>query len=103
MKKLVTACVMGGAILLSGCQAPYSGGMIYSNYNAPVDVRDNATACDKRGESQMVNLFGMFAVGDAGVEAAKANGGISKVGNVDINYQSLLGIFGKTTTVVCGE
>jgi hypothetical protein len=77
--------------------------MIYSNFNAPVDVRDNATTCDKRGEAEMINIFGLFAVGDAGVEAAKSNGGISKVGNVDINYQNLLGIFGKTTTVVCGE
>jgi hypothetical protein len=103
MKKLVSACVLGGAVLLSGCQAPYSGGFIYNNYNAPVDVRDNTTACDKRGESSMVNILGYFAVGDAGVEAAKANGGVTKVGNVDVNFQSLLGIFGKTTTVVCGE
>ena len=103
MKKLVSACVIGAAVLMTGCQAPYSQGLIYSNYNAPADVRDNATDCSKRGEASMTNILGYFAVGDAGVESAKKNGGITKVGNVDYNFQSLLGIFGKTTTVVCGE
>ena len=103
MKKILSTCVIASAVLMVGCQAPYSQGFIYSNYNAPADVRDNASDCSKRGQSEMVNILGYFATGDAGVEAAKKNGGITKVSNVDYNFQSLLGIFGKTTTIVCGD
>jgi hypothetical protein len=89
--------------LLSGCQTPYGGGMIFSDYSAPIDVRDNATACTKSGKSTMVNILGMVSTGDAGVAAAKEKGGITKVGSVDVNFTNILGIVGKTTTVVCGE
>lgn len=103
MRKVFFACLVASVALLSGCQTPYSGGAIYNNYSAPVDVRDNATNCDKRGEATMVNFLGWFGLGDAGVAAAKNNGGITKVGSVDVHFTSLIGLFGKTTTVVCGE
>lgn len=103
MKKVFLALAIASSAALTGCQVPYGGGMIFNNYSAPVDVRDNATACDKRGKATMVNVLGVVSTGDAGVQAAKENGGITKVGNVDMNFTSLLGIIGKTTTVVCGE
>lgn len=103
MKKILLASVIASAAVLSGCQAPYGGSMVYNNYSAPVDVRDNATNCDKRGEATMVNVLNLFSTGNAGVAAAKANGGITKVGNVDVSFTSVFGFFGKTTTVVCGE
>lgn len=103
MKKVFLALAIASSALLTGCQTPYSGGLIFNSYNAPVDVRDNATACDKRGNATMVNILGLVSTGNAGVAAAKEDGGITKVGSVDVNFTSLLGIIGKTTTVVCGE
>lgn len=103
MKKVSFALAAASLLLLAGCQTPYSGGFIYNNYDAPVSVRDNATDCSKRGESSMVNILSYFAVGDASVGTAKKNANITEVSSVDVNFQSLLGIFAKTTTVVCGK
>lgn len=103
MKKIATLTTLFVATLLAGCAGPYSGGLIYNDYDRPMSVRDNVTDCGKRGESSMVNILGYFAVGDASVAEAKNNGGITKVGSVDTNFVSLLGIFAKTTTIVCGE
>lgn len=103
MKKIATIGLFSCVAMLAGCATPYSGGIIYNDYDRPMSVRDNATDCAKRGESSMVNILGYFAVGDASVSEAKKGAGITKVGSVDTNFTSLLGIFAKTTTIVCGE
>ena len=104
MKKAILAATVAAAALLSGCAAaPYQHGFIYTNQSTPLDVRDNATACTKRGESSTTNILGLFAFGDAGLEAAKKAGGITKVGSVDMQQNSFFGIFSTSTTVVCGE
>ena len=103
MKKMILLASIVAATSLTGCQAPYSGGVVYNNFRAPIDVRDNAGDCSKRGVASMVNVLNILSFGDAGVAAAKEQAGVTKVTNVDMNFQSLLGIFGKTTTVVCGE
>lgn len=103
MKKIAAAIAIVAATMLTGCVAPYSGGLIYNDYDRPMSVRDNATDCAKEGKSNMVNILGYFAVGDASVSTAKNNAGITKVSSVDTNFNSLLGIYAKTTTMVCGE
>ncbi|MFN3586068.1 MAG: TRL domain-containing protein [Moraxellaceae bacterium] len=103
MKKFALIGLASAAALLSGCMAPYSGGVLYNDYNQPLSVRDNATACNKRGEASMTNILGYVAIGDASASKAKQAGGITKVGTVDTKFTSILGIVGTTTTVVCGE
>jgi hypothetical protein len=102
MKKAIFAVVVG--VALSGCAVgPYQGGFLYSDISAPLDVRDNDVGCNKKGSSSMINILGLVGTGDAGIEAAKINGGISKVGSVDVHYTNILTIFTETTTTVCGE
>lgn len=102
MKKMIVAAAL--AVSLSGCAiGPYQGGFLYSDISAPLDVRDNAVACTKKGSSTMTNILGLIGAGDAGIEKAKANGGITKVGSVDVHYTNILTLFTKTTTTVCGE
>ena len=102
MKKMIVAAAL--AVSLSGCAiGPYQGGFLYSDISAPLDVRDNAVGCAKKGTSSMTNILGLIGSGDAGIEQAKANGGITKVGSVDVHYTNILTLFTKTTTTVCGE
>ena len=102
MKKVVFAGAL--AALLSGCAAgPYMHGAAFSDVQRPVDVRDNATACDKKGESTMTNYLNLVAIGDSSVMTAKKNAGIKKVGSVDVKYNNILGIIQTSTTIVCGE
>ena len=102
MKKIIVAGALAAS--LSGCAlGPYQPGLLYTNMSAPIDVRDNAVSCNKRGEATTTNILGLIGTGDAGVEKAKANAGITKVGNVDVQYTNILGLFSTSTTVVCGE
>lgn len=101
MKKIIFALVLG--ISLSGCAiGPYQGGFVFSDISAPLDVRDNDVGCEKKGSSSMTNILGIIGTGDAGLEKAKNNGGITKVGTVDVHYTNILTLFTKTTTTVCG-
>lgn len=103
MKKLCMLAAVSGTLFLTGCQTPYSPGMVYSDMAAPVDVRDNAVACTKEGTATMQNYLGFLATGDASTAAAKQDAGITKVGTVDVQFTNILGLYGKTTTSVCGE
>ena len=57
----------------------------------------------KTGEACAMSILGIVAVGDASVEAAKAEGGVSKVSTVDYAQFGILGIYANTCTVVKGE
>ncbi len=48
-------------------------------------------------------FLGMVAIGDASIEAAKKNGGITKVHHVDWAVENILGIIGKYRVTVYGE
>lgn len=90
--------------LLGGCAAVSSPvfGTIYTGVQAPVAVGDSGSSA-KVGESSATSILGIFAVGDASIDAAKKAGGITKVAYVDHKSTSFLGIFAKWTTVVHGE
>jgi hypothetical protein len=45
----------------------------------------------------------MWAEGDASIEAAKKNGGITTVSSVDTKVKSILGIYTTYTTTVRGN
>ena len=103
MKKLFALAAVSGSLFLTGCQTPYSPGLIYSDMAAPVDVRDNAVACTKEGTATMKNYLGYFAFGDASTAKAKQDAGIARVGTVDVKFKNILGLYGETTTTVCGD
>lgn len=104
MKK-VKLLIAGAAVsLLSGCAGgPYIHGVLFSDMQRPVDVRDNAVDCTKRGEATAMNYMNLVGLGDASVATAKKNAGIKKVGSVDVRYTNILGLIQTSTTIVCGE
>lgn len=103
IKMLMTAGVIATSALFGGCAyAPYQPGVIYSDMSGPVAVTGNPN-CVKKGTASTTNVLALVGIGDASVEAAKKEGGISTVSSVDYTYTSVLGIFGKTVTTVCGN
>nr|MBV6629948.1 TRL-like family protein [Oceanococcus sp. HetDA_MAG_MS8] len=91
-------------VALGGCAiAPYQPGFLYTGTKMPADVRDNAVACTRYGQSSSTNVLGLISVGDASTAAAKKAGGITRVGTVDTKFTSFLGLFSTSTTEVCGE
>ena len=92
---------------LSGCastQSPVGNGLIFTSVKAPVTATSLAsTPNTKTGRSSCVNLMGVVAIGDASIEAASKEAGITRVQHVDHESFSVLGLFGKYTCVVYGD
>ena len=103
MKRLLVASTL--TIALSGCavaNAPVNG-LIYSNVTGPVGVTGSADKPTKVGRSTARSLFGLYATGNASIEEASKNGGITKIHHVDHETQVILGVVADFTTVVYGN
>ena len=93
------------ALVLTGCAAvssPVSNGLLFTDVQGPV-TGTVADTYSKSGESSCVAVLGIVSTGDASIEAAMKNGGITKIHHVDHKSMSVLGLFAKFTTIVYGE
>jgi hypothetical protein len=102
MKVLSTTALLGSVVLLTGCASPMPVGAWYTGVKLPVAASSNA-GYTKTGQAKATSVLGLVATGDASIEAAKANGGISVVTHVDYEAKNILGLFGTYTTTVYGK
>ena len=93
------------AILLfvMGCATPFPWGSLYTELKLPVAVTTNSGTPTKVGTSKCISVLTLIAIGDASIEAAKKDGGITKVHHVDWEVENILGIIGKYKVTVYGE
>lgn len=102
MKKLFFAFAAG--IMLTSCgmvSSPVTG-FVYQDVKSPVAVTSNSGS-SKVGTAQATTILGVYAAGDASVEAAAKSAGITKIHHVDQHATSILGIYGTYTITVYGE
>ncbi|MBN1493489.1 MAG: TRL-like family protein [Candidatus Omnitrophica bacterium] len=92
------------ATLATGCAMSVNPlvGVLYSD-----DVVGGLTATPnaqgpKVGEAMQKMILGV-SYGDGSIEAAAANGGITKIKTVDLKVKNVLGVYMETTTIVTGE
>lgn len=92
------------AVFLVSCSStPTPKGFLVTACNGPVYGTSNSNG-SKVGTSAAYSLFWFVAWGDASVNTAARNGGISKIQNVDYLEVSILGsIFSLYETQVYGE
>ena len=93
------------AFVLSGCamvQSPVSNGLFFTAVSGPATVTAN-NVYSKVGRSSCRSILGVVSTGDASINAAMINGGISKIHHVDYKSTSVLGVFATFTTIVYGE
>ena len=105
MRKTMAAALLASIALAgSGCIAVATPavGTIYTDVHWGGQVTE-AEESSKVGTSEATSILSLFATGDASVEAAKKNGGITKVSHVDYHTTNFLGIYGKIVTTVHGE
>lgn len=97
----IAACAL---MLFTGCAAVQSPlvGAIYTNVEAAVTATSNSGST-KIGTASATSILGIVATGDASIQAAVRNGGITRIHHVDYKSQSVLGIYAKFTTTVYGE
>lgn len=89
----MSGCVMGG----NG----YVPGLVYSGYKMGGNVGPGQGS--KIGESCASSIFGLVAVGDASISAAKAAGGITQIAHVDHDNFNILFVYATTCTIVVGQ
>lgn len=102
MKKILFFA--GIAFMLSSCavvKSPLSG-LLYVDVKAPVAVTGNSNS-SKVGTAQAVSILGAVATGDASIENAAKNAGITKIHHVDEHSTNVLGIFATYKIYVYGE
>lgn len=105
MKRAVTLVTISLLVVtLSSCGFIADGpfGYMYTETETPIAL-GSAESGEKAGEACVKAFFGMIAVGDASIEAAKKNGGIDDVYTVNKSNFSVLGMFSKQCTIVRGE
>jgi len=95
---------LGAALILSACQPVASPlmGIFYNDtkYGDMVTSLDSGT---KEGKACAKSFLGLVATGDASIQAAKNNGGITKVTHIDHSAKSTLGFDAEWCTIVRGE
>lgn len=103
MKKTIfsVACAIALAMGMTSCGVLGSG-MIYNDTVEPNQVTANALG-SKVGQAEIMNILGVVALGDAGVQKAAKEAGITKVSHVDKKVVSVLGLYTKVTYTVYGE
>ncbi len=92
------------AFVLSSCAVASSPviGVLYTDVKAPIVATANP-AGKKVGTAEATSILGVVATGDASIDAAAKQAGISRISHVDYKVTSILGIFAKFTVFVYGE
>jgi hypothetical protein len=93
------------AALLTGCAAMAvspTTGFLYTDVKAPLTATSNS-ASSKIGTAECTSILGLVSTGDASIETAMKNGGITKIHHVDFHSTSILGIYAKYMVTVYGE
>lgn len=104
----------GFIFILSGCASgiypggPTPAGGLITNVKSPTRsltvVTDSSATAQKTGTASIGAFLGLFAFGDASIDAAMKDGGITKVHHVDHEVTSFLfGIWLQDKTIVYGE
>lgn len=103
MKKKMMLAALAAAGLLAGCATPYPVGTIYTEVKLPTTATSNTGTPSKVGVAECTSVLSMVATGDCSYEAAKRNGGITKVTHADWDAKNILGIFGTYKLTVRGD
>lgn len=108
MKKLTKVLVYSLAVAASvfvttGCATPVPLGLIYTKVTLPGAVGNSELQYSKTGTASCYSIIGVVAAGDASVNAACHNGGITKVSWVSYSVNNIMGAYGSYTTTVYGD
>jgi hypothetical protein len=103
VNRSVVACAIALALLLPlGCvYSPTGPGILYMDVKGPMGPA-KGTDTGKTGRACANTFLALFAVGDASIETAKRDGGITEVTTVDHHSTNIIG-FGSFCTVVTGS
>lgn len=103
MKKWLMLLI--SVFVLSGCASstmPVTG-MLYGNVSAPMAATSAPEEASRVGRASVRSILGIFASGDASIQTAARNGGITEIHHVDYESQNFFGVLAEFTVVVYGN
>ena len=103
-RKLLSAALLAGAAILSGCVfAPVAPprGIFYNDQTSP--LFPGGKPGSKVGKASSANVLFLAGWGDSGLAAAIQDGGLTQVNHTDYRIQNYLLIYQRYTTIVYGE
>ena len=105
MKKVIAgiAVLSVCSMLFSGCATSFPQGVFFTQLRLPLAATSNGTRSPKVGTAECVSYLGLITTGDASIQTAKRNGGLTKIHHVDWEVENILGIIGKYKLIVYGE
>ncbi|MDK2971440.1 MAG: hypothetical protein PWP23_1195 [Candidatus Sumerlaeota bacterium] len=111
MKKLLPFVLFVAVMIFSTGCITYSTpvmppqGLLFSSIQAPLDANADSTdfSNEKQGEASSTAILGLFAFGDASLNTAARDGGLTTVNHVDYSYQNILFFYQQFTIVAYGE
>lgn len=102
MKTLCLAVLSLALLTVSGCSvSPVAGAVNVAKWDGAVS--NPGVQSLKSGEACAQSILGLVAFGDASIETAKKNAGITTVSTVDHATLNVLYFYGQYCTVVYGE
>ncbi len=106
MKRLLaTAIAVLFAASLTGCAmtvGPVTG-VAYTNAKYPWTATGSPKEPTRVGRATVRSFFGFVATGDASIQTAAQNGGITEIHHVDYEAQNIFGVVADFTVVVYGN
>lgn len=100
MKKILAAAF--AALLLVGCvKSPLVGGL-YTDVKDGLAVTGNAGS-SKVGTAEAKSYLGLVALGDASIQTAAREAGITRIHHVDYQAKSYVGLYTIYTVIVYGD
>ncbi|MDX1802671.1 MAG: TRL-like family protein [Alcanivorax sp.] len=103
MKKWILLLV--SVVALSGCASavmPVTG-LMYGNVKAPLMATTSSDKPTRVGRASARSILGIIASGDASIQTAARNGGITEIHHVDYQSQNFFGVMSEFTVVVYGN
>ena len=102
MKKLLALAFAVGMFTACGVVKTPVTGMIYTDVKDGLAVTGNAGS-SKVGTAEAKGYLGVVALGDAGIQAAAKEAGITRIHHVDYQAKSYVGVYNVYTVIVYGE
>lgn len=104
MIKLISPILVVILAFFTGCATPFPVGGAFTDVQLPVMATSNPSSTStKKGTATCKSYLSLIAVGDASIEEAARNGGISKISHIDWDAENVLGVYGIYTITVYGE
>ncbi|MBN2297127.1 MAG: TRL-like family protein [Deltaproteobacteria bacterium] len=95
--------MVAALFLINGCATPVPVGVVYTELKLPITATGESGKNLKVGTAECISVLGLVATGDASIQEAMDDGGITKISHIDWEVKNILGILGRYKVVVYGQ